>query len=87
MESRFRNLCLREKTKTKQKTVDYLRLIAKILETIEKLFGKPASSSVPHDWNYPASRDSFDLPRQIGKRKETLRAASRFPVEHAPTQM
>ena len=36
---------------------------------------------------YPASRDSFDLPRQIGKRKETLRAASRFPIEHAPTQM
>ena len=27
---------------------------------------------------YPASRVSFDLPRQIGKRKETLRAASRF---------
>ena len=27
---------------------------------------------------YPASRDSFDLPRQIGKRKETLRAGSRF---------
>ena len=27
---------------------------------------------------YPASRISFDLPRQIGKRKETLRAASRF---------
>ena len=36
---------------------------------------------------YPASRVSFDLPRQIGKRKETLRAASRFPIEHAPTQM
>ena len=27
---------------------------------------------------YPASRVSFDLPTQIGKRKETLRAASRF---------
>ena len=27
---------------------------------------------------YPASRVFFDLPRQIGKRKETLRAASRF---------
>ena len=27
---------------------------------------------------YPASRVSFDLPRQIGKRKETLQVASRF---------
>ena len=36
---------------------------------------------------YPASRVAFDLSRQIGKRKETLRATSRFPIEHAPTQM
>ena len=39
------------------------------------------------DVYYPASRVSFGLPRHIGKRKETLRAASRFPIEHAPTQM
>ena len=38
------------------------------------------------DYSYPASRVSFDLPRQIGKRKETLRAASRFSFEHAPMQ-
>ena len=37
--------------------------------------------------HYPASRVSFGLPRHIGKSKETLRAASRFPIEHAPTQM
>ena len=37
--------------------------------------------------DYPVSRVSFDLPRQIGKRKETLRAASTFSIEHAPTQM
>ena len=33
-----------------------------------------------YEMPYPASRVSFDLPRQIGKRKETLRAASRFPI-------
>ena len=40
---------------------------------------------ISHLDSNPASRVSFDLPRQIGKRKETLRAASRFPIEHAPT--
>ena len=34
---------------------------------------------------YPASRVSFNLPRQIRKRKDTLQAASRFPIKHAPT--
>ena len=32
---------------------------------------------------YPASRVSFDLPRSVGKRKETLRASSTFRVERA----
>ena len=36
---------------------------------------------------YPASRVSFDPPRQIWKRKETLRATLRFPIEHVPIQM
>ena len=33
---------------------------------------------------YPASRASFDPPRKIGRRKETLLAASTIPIEHAP---
>ena len=32
--------------------------------------------------SYPASRVSLDLPRLVGKRKETLRASSTFRVEH-----
>ena len=39
------------------------------------------SKSLSH---YPASRVSFDLPRKIGKRKETLLAACTFHIEHAP---
>ena len=43
---------------------------------------------IAHIWScskslYPASRVSFDLPRSVGKRKETLRAGSTFRVEHA----
>ena len=34
--------------------------------------------------NYPASRVSFNPPRKIGKRKETLLAACTIPIEHAP---
>ena len=33
--------------------------------------------------SYPASRVSFDLPRKIGKRKETLLTACTNPIEHA----
>ena len=33
---------------------------------------------------YPASRVSFDLPRKIGKRKETLLMACTIPIEHVP---
>ena len=33
---------------------------------------------------YPASRVSFDLPRKIGKKKETLLTACTIPIEHAP---
>ena len=33
-------------------------------------------------FSYPASRVSFDLPRSVGKRKETLRGSSTFRVEH-----
>ena len=33
--------------------------------------------------HYPASRVSFDLPRKIGKREETLLTASTIPIEHA----
>ena len=32
---------------------------------------------------YPASRVSFNLPRSVGKRKETLRGSSTFCIEHA----
>ena len=32
----------------------------------------------------PASRVSFDLPRKIGKGKETLLTACTIPIEHAP---
>ena len=33
---------------------------------------------------YPASNLSFDLPRKIVKRKETLLTACTIPIEHAP---
>ena len=33
---------------------------------------------------YPANRVSFDLPRQVGKRKEPLPTSSTIHIEHAP---